>query len=84
MRAVAILLLGAAVAGCVGRLIPPGVSGDSNSVTVSNTYGLEEAWPEAVEHCAIYGKVPKHREWKPFMSMVFDCVPAAAAAPSGR
>ena len=43
-------------------------------MTVSNTWGHEEAWPYAVEHCAKYQKLPEMKAWKPFMSIQFDCV----------
>ena len=74
MRMAAPLLLLGSLGGCATpRLIPPGVSGDANSVRIFNTWGKEEALPYAAKHCATFGKVPKVRNWEP-LTLVFDCV----------
>lgn len=72
--AASILLITSVSACTTSRLIPPGVSGDPAAITVSNTWGIEESWPYAVEHCAKYGKVPKVNRRKPVFSIVYDCV----------
>lgn len=77
MKIAASLLLALSLTGCVTtRLIPPGVKGTSDSVTVSNTWDVEEAWPYAVEHCRKHGKVPKVNRSKFFATIIFDCVAA--------
>lgn len=74
LAAASILLVTSLSACTTTRLIPPGVSGDATSVTVSNTWGTEEAWPYAVEHCAKHGKLPKEKRRKPVFAIVYDCV----------
>ncbi len=75
MRIAVLALAGCSVAGCATpRLIPPGVSGDAASVTISNTWGDQEALPYAAKHCATYGKVPKLRQRKMVITLVYDCV----------
>ena len=74
VRSAACLFLVGTLAGCATpRLIPPGVSGDANSVRIFNTWSKGEALPYAAKHCAAFGKVPKVRKWEP-MTLVFDCV----------
>jgi hypothetical protein len=75
MKRTACYMLLLCLSGCTtARLIPPGVSGTAASVTISNTWGVEEAWPYAVEHCRKFGKVPGARRSTFFATLVFDCV----------
>lgn len=72
---IALALLAATLGGCATtRLIPPPVSGDADKVTVYNTWGMDEAWPLAVKHCAKYGKIPRKMRQTLFVSIEFTCV----------
>lgn len=79
MQKASIFLVLVSLSGCATtRLVPPSVSGNADTVAVSNTWGREEAWPYAVQHCRKHGRVPKKNRWKPFATLVFDCVQAPA------
>jgi hypothetical protein len=73
MKALVLLLL---LAGCAGRLVPPGISGNETFVTVSNVWNSREALPYATRHCAQYGKVPRMQHSEGY-SVIFDCVTAS-------
>ena len=41
------------------RVLPAGVSGNSEFVSISNVWNVGDALPYATKHCAQFGKVPK-------------------------
>ncbi|WJY17682.1 hypothetical protein QQS45_08475 [Alteriqipengyuania flavescens] len=57
------------------RVLPPGVDGNSEFVTVSNVWNTNDALPYAEKHCAEYGKVARASGQSGY-TVTFDCVTA--------
>lgn len=76
MKAIAILTIALALAGCESmRVLPAGVNGNSEFVTISNVWNVGSALPYAEKHCAQYGKIPRASANNAGeYAFTFDCV----------
>lgn|GEM_PF-6842191 len=73
MRFIPLLIL--AVAGCAGRLVPPGIVGNEVGVTITNVWAPADALRYADSYCHQYGKVARLNQAHGY-GATFDCVKA--------
>lgn len=59
------------------RVLPAGVTGNAEFVTITNVWGVPDALPYAEKHCATYQRVARLKQQEGY-TVSFDCIKPTA------